>query len=321
MAVKLSPVFNFAQYSGANPLTGALLFTYVAGSSTKANTYQDSAGNTAHSNPIVLNSRGEPPAPIWLTVGVTYDFVLAPSTDSDPPVAPIRNIDDVTGVNDTTLTIDQWVAGPAPTYVSATSFTLVGDQTSTFHVGRRVKTTNSGGTVYSTITASAFGASTTVTVVNDSGTLDSGLSAVSYGLLSAVNPSTPNLTTGSSASTFTFNGSGGTSSSVTMRWQKFGGFVTLHLPAVSATTGTSSTTFTGDTALPALLRPLTDSQEMPINDVLDNTAAGATAGTVTISTAGVIVIRRTGSATAWTNAATGGTAEGNTFTYYVGTGS
>jgi hypothetical protein len=57
-------------------------------------------------------------------------------------------------------------------------FTLVGDQTTTFTVGRRLKTTNSGGTVYSTITASVFAAVTTVTVVNDSSSLDAGLSAV-----------------------------------------------------------------------------------------------------------------------------------------------
>jgi hypothetical protein len=86
---------------------------------------------------------------------------------------------------------DEWVSGPTPTYVSATSFTLAGDQTTTFTVGRRLKTTNSGGTVYSTITASAFAAVTTVTVVNDSSSLDAGLSAVSYGLLQAANQSVP----------------------------------------------------------------------------------------------------------------------------------
>jgi len=192
MAVKLSPLFNDAQLdSSGNPYSGAQLFVYAAGSTTKQTAYQDSAGSTPHTNPIILNSRGEPPAPIWLTSGQTYKFVLATPTDTDPPAGSVRSVDNITGVNDTTVTIDQWVSGPAPTYVSATSFTLSGDQTSTFHVGRRLKTTNSGGTVYSTITASAYGALTTVTVVNDSGTLDAGLSAVSYGLVSAVSPATP----------------------------------------------------------------------------------------------------------------------------------
>ena len=100
----------------------------------------------------------------------------------------------MSGINDTaTSSVDQWVAsGVTPTYVSATSFTLVGDQTTEFHVGRRLKSTNSGGTRYSRITASSYSApSTTVTVVNDSGNLDTGLSAVSYGILSSSNHSMP----------------------------------------------------------------------------------------------------------------------------------
>lgn len=175
----------------ANPYSGGLLFTYSAGSSTKLNTYKTSAGNTANTNPIVLDSNGRIPYAIWLTSGSTYKFVLAPSTDTDPPISPIWSLDDISGINDTSVSLDQWISGPTPTYVSTTSFTLVGDQTSTFNVGRRVKTTNSGGTIYSTITASAYTSLTTITVANDSGTLDSGLSAVSYGLLTSTNISIP----------------------------------------------------------------------------------------------------------------------------------
>lgn len=193
MTVKLA--FNeLEQFIDGNgvPYAGALLFTYSAGSSTKLNTYKTSAGNTANTNPIVLDANGRIPYPIWLTSGSTYKFILAPSTDSDPPVSPIWSLDDISGINDISISgIDQWQAGPTPTYVSTTSFTLVGDQTSTFEVGRRVKTTNSGGTVYSTIVSSAYTTLTTVTVANDSGTLDSGLSAVSYGLITSANSSIP----------------------------------------------------------------------------------------------------------------------------------
>lgn len=200
MAVKqLWPTpFQFVDANGA-PYSGALLFFYAAGSSTKQNVYTDSGGGTAASNPITLNSSGYPAvsgtilAP-WGTVGQSYKIGLAAPGASDPPASFIWTIDNVTPINDTTVTVDQWVSGPAPTYISATSFSLVGDQTATFQVGRRVKTTNSGGTIYSRISASAYGAVTTVTVVNDSGTLDAGLSAVSYGLMSATNPSTPLLT-------------------------------------------------------------------------------------------------------------------------------
>lgn len=175
--------------------SGYRLWFYAAGSSTKQNTYNDSTGGVANSNPIVLNALGEPAVEIWLTAGLSYKMGLSIAGSDDPPAAFIWTEDNITGVNDSSVSLDQWVAGPAPTYISATSFSLVGDQTSTFTIGRRLKTTNSGGTVYSTISVSAYAALTTVTVVNDSGTLDAGLSAVSYGLLSAVNPSVPTIVT------------------------------------------------------------------------------------------------------------------------------
>ena len=198
MANYLSP---FATWKGidsnGNPYSGAQLFTYVAGSTTKVTTYKDEAGSSSHANPIILNTKGEPADgsgvayPIWQIGGAAVKFVLAPSTDTDPPAAAIETWDNIDGINDTSISIDQWISGPTPTYVSATQFTLVGDQTSTFHVGRRVKTTNSGGTVYGTITVSAYTTLTTVTVVNDSGSFDAGLSAVYYGLITADNTSDP----------------------------------------------------------------------------------------------------------------------------------
>lgn len=193
MAVKLA--FNGLprfEDSNGNALNGGQLFTYAAGSSTKLTTYQDSGALVQHSNPIVLNSRGEPPAAIWLTAGSSYKFVLAPATDSDPPAAPIWTVDNITGINDTTSAIDEWQSfSGTPTYISATSFSVTGDQTSTFHKGRRLKSTVTAGTAYSTVVSAVFGAVTTVTVANDSGgnTLDSGLSAVSVSIIKADNPS------------------------------------------------------------------------------------------------------------------------------------
>lgn len=183
------------QYDDGN---GALasnyrLFFYAAGSSTKQNTYNSSAGSVANSNPIVLNALGEPGVEIWLTAGQSYKLGIAiPGTD-DPPASFVWTEDNITGVNDTTSAVDQWKASQlTPTFVNATSFTFTGDQTTIFEVGRRLKSTTSGGTIYSTISASSFGAGlTTVTVVNDSGALDAGLSAVSYGILSNTHASIP----------------------------------------------------------------------------------------------------------------------------------
>lgn len=198
MAVNLAPqAWIPSQDANGDPYSGALLFTYAEGSTTKLATYTDATGSVAQANPIVLNTRGLPDDSIWLTEGRNYKFVLAPSTDTDPPTSPIKTEDNIVGINDATAVsaADQWTAsGLTPTYINATSFSLEGDQTSTFHVNRRVKTTNSGGTIYSTISAVAYTSLTTVTVVNDSGTLDAGLSDVDYGFLSATNISIPDYT-------------------------------------------------------------------------------------------------------------------------------
>lgn len=178
---------------GNAPGNGCLVFTYTNLSSTKTTVYKDSAATTPHTNPIVLDSSGNLPSgsQVYIVAGETLTVKYAPSNDSDPPVSVYRTLNDISGVNDVSATASEWVTGPTPTFISATSFSLVGDQTATFQIGRRVRTTNTGGTVYSRITNSAFTALTTITVVNDSGTLDSGLSAVSYGLLSASNASIP----------------------------------------------------------------------------------------------------------------------------------
>lgn len=191
MSVLFSP-FGNQQFSasGTALAVGHKLYTYAAGSSTPLATYTDSTGATPQTNPIILNSLGMPTnGQIWLTSGLSYKFVWKDASDVE-----IKTEDDITGVTGT-ASVSQWQAsGLTPTYVSATSFTLSGDQTSEFHVGRRLLTTNTSGSIYSRISASAYGALTTVTVVNDSGVLDSGLSAVSYGLLTATNSSVPYLT-------------------------------------------------------------------------------------------------------------------------------
>lgn len=177
------------------PANGGQLFFYSNGTSTKLTVYKDDTTATPWSNPIVLDSGGNLPlgAMIWLQGGQTYTIKYCPSNDTDPPTSPYRTFDDITGMNDVSATTGaEWVVfSSSPTFVSGTSFTLTGDQTATFQVGRRIKTSNTGGTIYSTISSSVFGASTLVTIVNDSGTLDAGLSAVWYGLLEATNPSIP----------------------------------------------------------------------------------------------------------------------------------
>jgi hypothetical protein len=171
--------------SNGDPLAGGKLLTYVGGATgTNKTTYQDSGGVTPHANPIVLDSAGRVPYEVWGATG-TYNLKL--TTTADVEVWTRANID---GVNDSAATAGgEWIAsGLTPTYIGATSFSLLDDQTTVFHVGRRLKILDSG-VVYATIKTSAYTSLTTVAVITDSGTIDSGLVSVSYGINSAVNSS------------------------------------------------------------------------------------------------------------------------------------
>lgn len=81
MAVNLSPVGNAQQFFDNNgvPLSGGLLYTYQAGSSTPLATFTDINATTANANPIVLNSSGRLDNEVWLTYGYNYKFVLQTS--------------------------------------------------------------------------------------------------------------------------------------------------------------------------------------------------------------------------------------------------
>lgn len=81
MAVNLSPVGNAQQFFDNNgvPLSGGLLYTYQAGSSTPLATFTDINATTANANPIVLNSSGRLDNEVWLTYGFNYKFVLQTS--------------------------------------------------------------------------------------------------------------------------------------------------------------------------------------------------------------------------------------------------
>lgn len=95
-----SPIQRFVDANG-NALSGGKVFTYQAGSSTKLATFTDSTGSTNQTDPIILNSRGEPQGSmgqslgIWLAAGTAYKFVLAPASDTDPPTNPIWTIDNI----------------------------------------------------------------------------------------------------------------------------------------------------------------------------------------------------------------------------------
>jgi hypothetical protein len=92
---------------------------------------------------------------------------------------------------------DEWVNAQAATYVSGTSFTVPGDQTSgrfSFHPGRRVKAVGSAtGTIYGTVSTAVYGVLTTATVIWDSGSLSNEALVLYVGILSADNFAMPSV--------------------------------------------------------------------------------------------------------------------------------
>ena len=202
----LCPILQQNQFTdNANFLAGGLIWSYVAGTTTPQAVYTDSTANTAWPNQIVLDQRGETGGEIWLAAGAAYKFVIEEAPYYGQTNGPtIANFDNITGINDSSaLTVaPNWITySGTPTYISSTSFSVAGDQRPTFQTYRRIKSANSGGTMYGSVSSASFSLGvTTVVLINDTGdALDSGLNSVAYGFIetdpSSIPPSFPSGTT------------------------------------------------------------------------------------------------------------------------------
>ena len=179
------PKVMFSDSSGV-PLSGGKVYFYEPGTSDLKDTYTDQAGGTANANPVILDSRGE--AAIWLNG--FYKVNVTESDDTQVTGYPIDNVSSGSAATSTTQT--EWTSpGDTPTYISATQFSVLNDQSTVYQVYRRIKCTVGASVYYGVITAVAYTTLTTVTVSLDSGSLTSGLSIVDVGILTVTNPSIP----------------------------------------------------------------------------------------------------------------------------------
>ena len=97
MTVFLSPIGGAAAQffdNNGTPLAGGNLYTYAAGTTTPQVTYTSLSANTAHTNPIILNSAGRVPgsSEIWLQ-SLPYKFILKTSTG-----VTISTSDNISGI-------------------------------------------------------------------------------------------------------------------------------------------------------------------------------------------------------------------------------
>jgi hypothetical protein len=132
MSVFLSPVGGAgAQFfdNNGNPLTGGKLYTYVAGTTTPEPTYTTSAGNVAHTNPVVFDAAGRVPgsSEIWLTAATSYKFVLKTSTD-----VLIATWDNISGIGAATPTIANFTGTGSQTTFSLGTTPINENATSVF---------------------------------------------------------------------------------------------------------------------------------------------------------------------------------------------
>ena len=118
MTVFLSPLAGAGQQfldNSGNPLTGGLLYTYTAGTTTPATTYTTAVGTTPNSNPIVMDAAGRLESEVWLSNAVAYKFILRDSAG-----ALLGTYDDIYGINDVSATGVPW------SEITATPTTLAG---------------------------------------------------------------------------------------------------------------------------------------------------------------------------------------------------
>jgi len=161
--------------NGVTPEDGAKLFFFDAGTSNPRNTFSDKAGATPNANPVIANSNG-----VFSDIFIEGDYKVRLTDKNDVQIWEADSVE--AGVLQ-----DAWVSfSGAATRTSNTAFTLTGDQTGVFQVGRRIKIDDSS-TLYGTIITAVFTSLTTVTVALDSGSITASSSAVSVGLVSVTN--------------------------------------------------------------------------------------------------------------------------------------
>lgn len=268
--VTLSPVFKqkFFDNSGI-PLNGGKLFSYLATTTTKTATYSDAAGVSLNTNPIILNFRGE--ADLYIEPNKGYKFVLAPSTDTDPPTNPIWTVDNVRSSQLITLYggVDTGVIN-AYVLTFTANFTAYTDGIVIYWIP---STTNGGA---STINVNGLGP---VSIVNQDGTaliasqlVGGQVATIMYRsgqFLLISSGITPSLISGNFTPTWT--GFGGTPPTGKIFYQKIGGLVVAQCDATNMI-GVSTNTALTITNLPTVLRPQTDPAARVVCMITDNGA-------------------------------------------------
>jgi hypothetical protein len=117
---------NYSRFSAvvnSGVVDGGCVYTYETGTTTKLDTYTDSTGAVANTNPVVLDTDGQ--ADIWLASGVEYRFVI---TDSDCDASsPLDTVDKIVGIANLAVSGLTNHAADANAHSGCTEVTIAGD--------------------------------------------------------------------------------------------------------------------------------------------------------------------------------------------------
>lgn len=221
----------FVTDSNGAPVEGAKIYTYEIDGVTEKDSF-DGENGSVNANPVLTNAAGL--ADVYLD-GV-YEIVVK---DADDNLLYSKN--PVTSANQLT---DVWIQKRSATYASTTTFTVSGNQTSIYTVGRRVKLEDSA-TLYGTISASSYSSpNTTVTVTIDGGTALSG--SLSYAwvhfqelgnyIILSKGPDVASATSLDLADNYNYYDVTGTTTIAGIDTRGVGGYVILHFDSTPTLT-------------------------------------------------------------------------------------
>ncbi len=178
--IVIAPGINTVLLVNGLPAVGAQIFAYQAGTSIPATLYQNGETISILSQPILVNDFGLPTDPIFVQVGLAYDFFIVPPGGGNPFRARPAVVG---GVPVNLPTATEWSGGSYyASFVDAASVQVSGDVRGIFVPGRRVK-------VYPypltglVLSSSYDGQNTTIVTTMDAGSIDNSVVSIAAATL------------------------------------------------------------------------------------------------------------------------------------------
>lgn len=168
----IGPKFYGFDPDTGKPLAGGKVYFYQAGTNIPLDTYTDETGETANTNPVILNGAGF----ASIALKGTYKVVLKDANDVEIYTAdPVNSAD---------VFVSEFIGKQPATFLTSDGFSVSGNQTELFSLGRAVKVQYDANAIYGFIETVNFnGYSTAVTISSDSALLP-GIESVAVSIIS-----------------------------------------------------------------------------------------------------------------------------------------